>query len=715
MQGQPFQPYPVREAAPVRASSVLSPSSAQPPRNDAPVPASIGRAQARGSSVSRGPAADQSGAGEQMGAMANCSSQRAIASDAATGPGGSTGFPPSPEARVRTPSAAWKGQGGAPVIQGQAQPRPSQGSSSSAYGQQQAAEAGPYSSARGPRTSAVHSDPRLSQGHAAGPPSSAGASSTGGAEGSGDASKVVRQLSVPWEHQMAQQGVMGGMRLAQGQTGANGYPGLMEGGRPPPPVVTYSARGAGSQTAAAMYGGRVPYVFSANAQEAPHSGRSPGRHRPGAVQVVSNGRSPARTRPSGAGYLGPSGSTCALNPSPELLSARQEGGGTPAELSKAAPGTPGVSNATPSVADAVNAPAQESTALPVETPVVIPEAPPRPSTGQATNDATLLSVWPGLGDDDSDLCGLPGQSGSTSALHPQDIEASPERARGQLTAEEKLAYSDLEFVEHLGSGEFGQVFRGTTKGQEVAIKQLYWDNTVLPQVIIQDLTREIESFRHLRHKRLVSFVGACLEVPNLCIVTEYAPGGSLHHLLHVRKLRLPLLHCTNMCLQLAEGVTYLHSQNPVVVHRDLKSLNVVLDLSLNLKLCDFGLTESMDRTHITKKNNGGSPRYMAPELFDNKSKITEKVDIWSMGCIFTEINGGPLPYEGINTLAELTREMLVNRRTPSIPPTIAEPLQVVVRSCYNFDGRFRPAARQVYDQLRDAKKRLRAAGLLGGE
>lgn len=308
-------------------------------------------------------------------------------------------------------------------------------------------------------------------------------------------------------------------------------------------------------------------------------------------------------------------------------------------------------------------------------------------------DATLLTVWPGLADDSRD----PPQA---------------QKERGQLTSEEKLDYRDLKFVEHLGSGEFGQVFRGFYKGQEVAIKQLYWDNTVLPQVIIQDLTREIESFRHLRHKRLVNFVGACLEIPNLCIVTEYAPGGSLHHLLHVRKLSLPLLHCTNMCLRLAEGVVYLHSQNPIVVHRDLKSLNVVLDLSLNIKLCDFGLTESMERTHITKKNNGGSPRYMAPELFDSKSKITEKVDIWSMGCIFTEINGGPLPYEGINTLAELTREMLVNRRTPSIPSSIAEPLQAVISTCYRFDARVRPSARQVYDQLREAKRKLQSEGLL---
>lgn len=294
-------------------------------------------------------------------------------------------------------------------------------------------------------------------------------------------------------------------------------------------------------------------------------------------------------------------------------------------------------------------------------------------------------------------------------LEPQLQQGAP----GELTADERIAYQELQFVEHLGSGEFGQVFRGYYRNQEVAIKQLYWDNAVLPEVIIQDLTREIESFRHLRHKRLVSFIGACLEIPNLCLVTEYMPGGSLHHLLHVRKVRLPHLHCINMCLQLADGVTYLHKQQPVVVHRDLKSLNVVLDMNLNLKLCDFGLTESMDRTHITKKNNGGSPRYMAPELFDSKSKITEKVDIWSMGCIFTEIFGGPLPYEGINTLADLTREMLVNRRMPAIPQTIPGNIQDVIRCCYNFDSRMRPSAKQAFDHLRDAKRHLRAQGQLG--
>jgi len=121
------------------------------------------------------------------------------------------------------------------------------------------------------------------------------------------------------------------------------------------------------------------------------------------------------------------------------------------------------------------------------------------------------------------------------------------------------------------------------------------------EVVLQDLEREVESFRHLKHKNLVTFVGACLEMPTPCLVTEYMPGGSLHHLLHVKQTKLPLLHAINMCMQLADGVRYLHSQDPVVVHRDLKTQNVVLDLNLNVKLCDFGLTESMERTHISKK------------------------------------------------------------------------------------------------------------------
>mmetsp|Transcript_62683 Transcript_62683/g.149583 ORF Transcript_62683/g.149583 Transcript_62683/m.149583 type:complete len:632 (-) Transcript_62683:45-1940(-) len=277
-----------------------------------------------------------------------------------------------------------------------------------------------------------------------------------------------------------------------------------------------------------------------------------------------------------------------------------------------------------------------------------------------------------------------------------------------LTDPEKIEYGDLEFIERLGKGEFGEVFRGYYRREEVAIKQLFFDEN-MTELVVQDLAREIDSFRHLSHKRLVRFIGACLQLPNLCLVTEYMPGGSLHHLLHVRKQKLPLGHALNMCIQIADGVSYLHSQSPTIVHRDLKSLNVVLDLSLNIKICDFGLTESMDRTHITKKNNGGSPRYMAPELFDCKTKITEKIDVWAMGCIFVEICGGPLPYEKITTLADLTKEMLIKRRTPDIPEFITGHLRDVCSRCLSFHYQDRPSSQRAFELLKAVKKHSKEA------
>jgi len=282
----------------------------------------------------------------------------------------------------------------------------------------------------------------------------------------------------------------------------------------------------------------------------------------------------------------------------------------------------------------------------------------------------------------------------------------------ELTNSENINYSQLSFTENLGSGEFGQVFRGSYRGEEVCIKWLFFDDSMDQQFVLQDLAKEIESFRHLNHKRLVRFIGACLEMPYPCLVTQYMPGGSLHHLLHVKKSKLPALTAINMCLQLADGTWYLHDQNPTVVHRDLKSLNVVLDLNLNVKICDFGLTESMERTHMTKRNNGGSPRYMAPELFDSKTKITEKIDIWALACIYVEIFGGRLPYDSINTLADLTREMLVHRRSPNVPDFIFEEIRGVIHSCLGFDHRLRPTSKQTFCQLKAAKKQLRADGKL---
>lgn len=284
---------------------------------------------------------------------------------------------------------------------------------------------------------------------------------------------------------------------------------------------------------------------------------------------------------------------------------------------------------------------------------------------------------------------------------------SPVARPRELRDLEQVRYSELQLMQCLGSGEFGKVSQGFYKGEEVAVKELFWNNSTgqWPH-LIKELQKEIDSFRHLRHPNLVRFIAACFETPHLCLVTEYMPGGSLHTLLHVNRTQLTLLQASEMCLQIADAVQYLHSQRPIVVHRDLKSLNVVLDHQLNIKICDFGLTEPMLRTHITKKNNGGSPRYMAPELFDSKAKVTEKIDVWAMGCIFVEICGGPLPYSTITTLVELTKEILARRRSPSVPETVFAEIKPIINQCLVFDSWLRRSSREVYNYLRENRMKL---------
>lgn len=319
----------------------------------------------------------------------------------------------------------------------------------------------------------------------------------------------------------------------------------------------------------------------------------------------------------------------------------------------------------------------------------------------------------------------PSQSSSSTPLPPfcgrlgisEISQPSIKDGHGpQRSPRKRVEHADLTFEALLGAGEFGEVYRGRYRGDEVAIKLPFLGDAATSEAALQDLAREVESFRHLSHKRIARFIGCCLELPNPCIVTEYSPGGSLYHLLHVRGVDVPLRHGINLCLQLSDAVRYLHSQSPRIVHRDIKSHNLVLDLQLNLKLCDFGLAEPLPSIAaaaarpLCTPSNGGSPRYMAPELFEADAAISEKVDIWAAGCVFIELLGGVLPYAAIHDLAELKHELRVCRRGPPLPPHVPAALTCVLRACHAFDVDERPEAGRLFELLGEAKLELRRTG-----
>jgi serine/threonine protein kinase len=287
------------------------------------------------------------------------------------------------------------------------------------------------------------------------------------------------------------------------------------------------------------------------------------------------------------------------------------------------------------------------------------------------------------------------------AASKKDIETVAPAPK-QKPSDGILNAAELEFGSQLGSGGFGAVYRGKYKGTEVAIKKLHLDNGQVSQVQIDEFKKEVANLMDLRHPRLISFIGAAHVPPSLCIVTEFMNNGSLYELLHQRKVALTMLQRNSLACHTCEGVVFLHGRTPPFVHRDMKSMNVVLDKELNAKLCDFGLTQSMEKTHISRKDNeGGSPRYMAPELFDSKGKITEKVDIWALGCLILEIYMSRVPHEECNSLQQVMMKTLVDKKCPFLSTDGCHPEVVALaEACFAFAPPNRTGAKEVLQGLR---------------
>jgi len=292
-----------------------------------------------------------------------------------------------------------------------------------------------------------------------------------------------------------------------------------------------------------------------------------------------------------------------------------------------------------------------------------------------------------------------GQASGSASMRGRSREPSPMPQSGaplELGWNEFIRADQLAFGPQLGAGGTAQVYRGSWNGQEVAIKKISGVSH------LEDMKKEINALRRLRHPRLVRFIGACIQPPLLLVVTEFMSGGSLHDRLFGQRRDPPLAHQQRwaISIHMAEGLAFLHSNR--VVHRDLKSMNILLDGSQSAKICDFGLAQQMEATHIVRKidGEGGSPRYMAPECYDAAhGKITEKVDIWAMGCILIELFGCVLPYADCTTMATLTARILVEKRPPDVPRTVMEPLASLVRHCLTFEPPRRPSAAELFNEL----------------
>lgn len=219
---------------------------------------------------------------------------------------------------------------------------------------------------------------------------------------------------------------------------------------------------------------------------------------------------------------------------------------------------------------------------------------------------------------------------------PQSLQRDRGQQRYSWT---EINPTDVKFVsedESLGSGAFSIVRPARWKGASVAVKLMKDSNSASPDTI-HDLRKEVRVHERLHHEFITHLYGACTMKPNLWLVMEYARNGSLHEYLHRSGKLLDYPLQIAFLLDIARGMYFLHDQG--ILHRDLKSSNVLVFDNDRLKLCDFGLAKlkegsmntagSVATRGFTTMTGGikGTVAWMAPEVLQGE-RATEKSDLY---------------------------------------------------------------------------------------
>lgn len=244
---------------------------------------------------------------------------------------------------------------------------------------------------------------------------------------------------------------------------------------------------------------------------------------------------------------------------------------------------------------------------------------------------------------------------------------------------------DFELQKKIGSGAFAEVFLSYQKSTHkiVALKKLY-----VQQFNVQSFElfkREVTILSNLEHFAILPFVGVCTKAP-FCIITEYMPGGSLFERLH-KGPKLDPTKLTIIAFGIAVGMEYLHGKG--VIHRDLKSLNILLDADDFPKICDFGMSRFInDEDDIVMSGNAGTAQWMAPEML-NCEKYDQKIDVYSYGILLWELLTKEVPFRGLKEV-QVAMAVINNDSRPLIPQSCPQKLSMLIKRCWNKDPKNRP-------------------------
>jgi serine/threonine-protein kinase TNNI3K len=272
---------------------------------------------------------------------------------------------------------------------------------------------------------------------------------------------------------------------------------------------------------------------------------------------------------------------------------------------------------------------------------------------------------------------------------------------------------DIKNIKRIGRGAYGDVWLVKyRKSQLLASKRLR--KAEATEARMRDFIVEIKLVAKLDHPKIVTFVGAAWTIEaDLQALFEYMDGGDLRSYLdHEGTPHLWTPEKVQIAIDVVEALVYVHSFAPPLVHRDLKSRNVLLSKSLEAKLTAFGVSRYRSENN-TMTAGVGTGRWLAPEVISGSKDYGPAADIYSFGAVLSEIDTHALPYDDVRgpngmRLADVALLQLIStgqlkpKFSASCPQKIAE----LASRCLSFDAADRPNAAKIAYELRTLKKNL---------
>ncbi|XP_047342126.1 serine/threonine-protein kinase STY46-like isoform X2 [Impatiens glandulifera] len=324
----------------------------------------------------------------------------------------------------------------------------------------------------------------------------------------------------------------------------------------------------------------------------------------------------------------------------------------------------------------------------------------------STNDGYSLDVFVVDGWPDEDSEGLyqamektiarsegswSGSSHSQSAVE-KDLVARTNP--GDWVIDERL----LKMGERIASGSCGDLIRGVYLGQDVAVKILRSEQ--LNDSLEDEFAQEVAILRKVQHNNVVRFIGACTQSPKFFIVTEYTSGGSLYEYLHKNHIILKLPQLVKFAIDVCRGMEYLHQNN--IIHRDLKTANLLMDYNGVVKVADFGVARFQNQSGVMTAETG-TYRWMAPEVI-NHQPYDQKADVFSFAIVLWELVTSKLPYD---TMTPLQAALGVRQGLrPEIPSNTHPKLVELMIRCWEADPVVRPPFSEIRTELESLLQEL---------